>query len=83
MIGLHYLAVFLAMIVTDFVWAQYTRAVADHRINKGGLMAIGIITIGAYVTTSYVANPWMLLPAAAGAYVGTASSVWWEKRKKA
>lgn len=75
------LLVFVAMIVTDIVWAQYTHAVSSHNLRKAPPMAVAIIGIGAFVTTSYVENHWLIIPAAIGAYIGTFMSVWWEKRK--
>ena len=80
---IHVALVFVAMVATDIVWAQYTRAVADHNLRKAPVMAAAIISIGAFVTTSYVQDYWMILPAAAGAYVGTFLSVWWEGRNRA
>lgn len=59
------------MTATDIVWGQYTRAVASHKTHKACVMAVLIILTGAFVTTAYVENPWMLVPAVFGAYIGT------------
>ena len=66
-----YLLVFFAMTALDFCWARYT--VATSRLNalRSGIWASLLILLSGFVTTSYVADHTMLLPACAGAFIGT------------
>ena len=70
-----WLEIFVAMIAVDFVWAHYTKAITDKRALKAGLNAIGILALGAFGIISYTTNHWLLIPACAGAFVGTYSAV--------
>jgi len=65
------LAAFGAMVALDFAWAKYTIYCADRRPAHAAAIASIIFGLGAYVTLTYVDDPWMLLPATAGALVGT------------
>lgn len=62
---------FAAMVALDLVWAAYTIKVQKKKPALAGLYASAIMLINAVVTISYVTEPWMLLPVAAGAFVGT------------
>lgn len=62
---------FLGMCVLDLVWAHYTRAMAQRHAWRGAFLASAMICISGVVTLSYVTDWRMLLPAAAGAFVGT------------
>jgi hypothetical protein len=70
-----YIIVFIVMTLTDFVWAQYTAAIAKDKAFPAGLWSIGIILFGSYVTKSYVDDYWMIIPASIGAFAGTFLSV--------
>lgn len=63
--------VFLAMFATDMMWAMYTRQVADRKPLAAAAASVGLLVMGALVTLSYVTNPILLLPAAAGGFAGT------------
>ena len=76
--ALTFFAVFCAMTLTDFVWARYTKAIADGRIWPASSLSVAIIMCGAYVTTSYVENHWNLIPAGLGAFAGTWISMKWD-----
>lgn len=65
------LTVFLSMLMLDFVWAVYTRAVAEKRPSLASTCASAIIVLSGTAAIGYVNDPWMLIPAAAGAFVGT------------
>jgi uncharacterized membrane protein YfcA len=67
--------VFAAMTALDFVFAEYTRATADRHAIKASLWASTIIVLTGFVTTSYVENHWLMIPAAIGAFAGTWLSV--------
>jgi len=66
-----YLAVFLAMAVTDGVWAQWMTAVANHNALEAAFWTTGTIILGAFVVVSYVENKRLVLPAALGGAIGT------------
>lgn len=65
--------VFTATVIADVIWAEWARAVSLRRADLAAVYAAGIIVCGAFVTIEYVHDHWLLLPAAAGAFVGT----WW------
>lgn len=63
--------VFLAFIVVDFTFAKYTVACAEKRVPAAMLWSALIPLFSGFVAIQYVSNPWMLVPTAAGAAVGT------------
>jgi hypothetical protein len=70
------LGAFLAMLVADWMWTKYIRATAEHRPVRAGLYSAAIVITGGVITMAVIASPWYLLPASAGAFVGT----WWAAR---
>jgi hypothetical protein len=62
---------FLSVAALDFVWAKYTYAMTGRRPIAAGLYASAIFGLGGVAVLTYATNPWMLLPAVAGAFVGT------------
>ena len=72
-----YLAVFSAAAVNDVVWTKYIAAVSGHKALAAGLWATGTILLGAFGIVSYTADHFALIPAAAGAFVGTYFTVRW------
>jgi hypothetical protein len=66
-----WIGVFLAMAALDYVWAKYTHAVTDRYINRASTYATLIILCNGFVVIEYVKDYWLLIPTAAGAYVGT------------
>jgi hypothetical protein len=65
------LIVFVALFALDLVWARYTSAITDRRRMLAGVYASAIIALSGYAAINYVNDPWMLLPAMAGAFFGT------------
>ena len=65
------LYVFLATALMDVFWAQYIRATAGKRAFAGGVYAALLLGLSATVVMAYVNNVAMILPAMAGAFVGT------------
>jgi uncharacterized membrane protein YfcA len=62
---------FFGMVALDFVWARYTlNLVKKYHATSGGYAAT-IMLLNGVVTLTYVHDPWMILPAAVGAFVGT------------
>ena len=67
--------VFAAMAVLDFVFAEYTKATADRKSLAASKWAALIIPLNVVVVSGYVTVWWMLVPAAAGAWLGTLLSI--------
>lgn len=68
---LNAIVIFALLFVLDFVWALYTRAIqADHAGMASGTAAF-IFLLNGLATVSYVAEPWLLGFAMAGAFAGT------------
>jgi hypothetical protein len=68
------LQVFLAfgsVALLDYVWAKYTYAMTSHKPVLAGAYASAIFGLGGAAVLTYASNPWMLVPAVAGAFVGT------------
>lgn len=75
------LIVFTGVFALDFAWAKYNIATAEKRILKSSIYSVAIYLLSAVVIMQYVENHWLLIPASAGAFLGTGYSVWHEKRK--
>lgn len=73
--------VFASMAALDLVWARYTYAMVHHRIFKSGVYAVLIIGLSGTTIIGYTSNHWLLIPAAFGAFGGTALATWYDKRK--
>lgn len=73
------LAAFWAVFFADFVWARYITAIAEARKLHASAWAVALLVLSGVATIAYVNNHWMLIPAAAGAFVGT----WFSIRKSA
>lgn len=65
------LAVFLVTAALDAVWTWYVQGLAAKRVWQAATCAASLILLGAFNTVSIVGNPWLALPASAGAFVGT------------
>lgn len=68
---IEWLLIFAVNAILDVVWAKYTLAVTARRPVLSGFWASGIVTVGAISIILYTANFWLIIPAAAGAFVGT------------
>lgn len=62
---------FGAMFALDFVWVYYTRAVTARRVVPAGGWAAGITVLNGVAAIIYVGDPWTIVPAGLGAFVGT------------
>ncbi len=63
--------VFTALFVLDYIWARYTVAVGDQLAVRAAVYATAIMALNGYAAIGYTQNPWLLIPAAAGAFIGT------------
>jgi hypothetical protein len=84
-----WLLMFLAMVIVDFIYAHYTKAASAHRAYAAANWAASMPFVNGLVVLLYVGDPWLLIPCAAGAWVGTFFSmrldtyvshwrVWWD-----
>lgn len=80
MIAAKVLSVFLTAFVLDVFWALYIRRTAEGRAEQAGLYAAALMLLGAYNTMSFMSQPWLLAPIAAGAWLGTYTVVRFEHR---
>jgi hypothetical protein len=64
-------------------WARYTYAINSKARLPAGLYSAAVIALGGFSIISYTENHWMLMPAAAGAFVGTVLAVHMELRNRA
>lgn len=65
------LGVFAAYLVIDFAWALYTKHVTANNGMTAGLLSAVIVVLNGVGTIGFTTNHWMLVPAAAGAVLGT------------
>lgn len=70
-----YVFAFFGMVVLDFVWGRYTKAIADRKLIAGSIYAVGTVIGGAYLVIGYTDNHWLLIPVGLGAFVGTFLSI--------
>lgn len=64
-------AVFFSMIFVDLAWSVYIRALAKDKVLHAAFYSLFIMLCGAFTSINYIQDHWMLLPAAAGGFVGT------------
>lgn len=77
-----FILVMLAMIVADICWAMYFIEIDKRRVYAAGAWSAVIIIASAFITTSYVEDKSMVPAAALGAFIGTAGTVYYKKRKE-
>jgi hypothetical protein len=70
------LAAFLSVMIADVLWTRFIIAAAERRAIPAASYSAAIVLAGGVTTLAVVASPWYLLPASAGAFVGT----WWAAR---
>lgn len=75
-----WLLAFLCMAATDLCWVWCVRKVRDDRALQAGVWAVAQFTTYAIAILLCVEKMEFLIPAAAGAFVGTASGVWLAKK---
>ena len=80
--AIKFILVMLAMIVADVCWAMYFIEIDKRRVYAAGAWASIIIIASAFITTSYVEDKSMVPAAALGAFIGTAATVYYKKRKE-
>lgn len=66
-----WITTFLAMTITDLMWAWYVKKVNANNAFMSGVAAVGLFAVGAITVVGYANNPILIIPASAGAFVGT------------
>ena len=80
--AIKFILVTLAMIVADVCWAMYFIEIDKRRVWAAGIWSAIIIIASAFITTSYVEDKSMVPAAALGAFIGTAGTVYYKKKKE-
>jgi hypothetical protein len=68
---LPHVVVFVLTFVVDVCWANYNMTSADKLPAKAALWSMMIVLTGTFSTQLWLANHWVLIDSAAGAFVGT------------
>lgn len=68
--------VFLLMFVLDIVWSKCIWSVSGDSPGRAAAWASAFYVISTLVVLDVVKQPWMMIPAAAGAWTGTYFIVW-------
>ena len=66
-----WLEVFLGLVVIDILYAIYTKQIQKDNPLRSSVSATAIYLINAAIVIGFVQDPWLLIPAALGAFVGT------------
>lgn len=74
---LSWLLAFVGMTVLDITFAAWAKAVSSARPIKASVIAAVLYAVAAYVTVSIVGDNWLIIPACAGAFVGTYIGTRW------
>lgn len=78
---IEWLVIFSALTVTDVCWGYYINKVKEGKALPSAVWSVLLYLTGSIAVVGWVKDPWLLIPAAAGAFVGTYISVWLNKRK--
>jgi peptidoglycan biosynthesis protein MviN/MurJ (putative lipid II flippase) len=80
--AIKFILVMLAMIVADVCWTYYFLKVEERKPIDAGIWSALIIVASAFITTSYVADKSLVPAAVLGAFIGTAGTVYYKKKKE-
>jgi peptidoglycan biosynthesis protein MviN/MurJ (putative lipid II flippase) len=78
---LTFLGVMVAMIIADICWTYYFIKVEERKALAAGIWSSLITISGSFITTSYVHDRSLVLAAVIGAFIGTAGTVYFKKKK--
>ncbi len=70
------------MVVADVCWTFYFIKVEERKVIASGVWSSLIIIASAFITTSYVEDRSLVPAAVIGAFIGTAGTVWYKKKKE-
>ena len=68
---LNFIIAFFCLMLLDFVWVFYTRAMIEHRAFRSGYTAALVQLFGGSATLAIVADPFAIGGMMLGAFVGT------------
>ncbi len=77
---LSWITTFLAVFVADVCWTYWGRRIKDGAPHVAANWAAILFLTSGYATISFVGNFWLLIPATAGAWLGTRFAIWWDER---
>jgi peptidoglycan biosynthesis protein MviN/MurJ (putative lipid II flippase) len=77
-----FILVILAMIIADVCWTYYFIKVEERKAIASGIWSALIIVASSFITTSYVEDKSLVPAAVIGAFIGTAGTVWYKKKKE-
>ena len=66
-----YVTTFFAIFLLDVVYTYYLRCVADNSVLGASFWSVACYILGSVAVINYTTNHWLILPAIAGAFVGT------------
>jgi uncharacterized membrane protein YfcA len=66
-----YVTTFFAIFLLDVVYTYYLRCVADNSVLGASFWSVACYIFGSVAVINYTTNHWLLIPAMAGAFVGT------------
>lgn len=67
--------------MADLLWAIYIRRTTEGKAIPAATYSALIVLLGAVVVTTYVENSYYLIPAVAGAFIGTLATIRFDKKK--
>jgi hypothetical protein len=74
--------VMFAMILTDVCWTVYFMKVEERKSVAAGIWSALIMLAGGTVTMNYVEDKTLIIAALIGAFIGTAGTVEYKRRKE-
>lgn len=77
--GWQYFAVFALTLIVDVFWTRYTLATTRRDSLAAGIWSAAIVLGGTMGTQIWLANHWVVVASALGAFVGTVGAVRWGK----
>lgn len=72
---------FVLLALLDIIWAKCVWALNEGTPAKAAAWASAFYVISTLAVLDVVKQPWLILPAAAGAFAGTYLMVWHKRRK--
>lgn len=66
-----WLAVFTATVIADFLWARWSIACTDTRPIAASIYSSMIVLCSGFTMIEFTRDPWLLIPSALGAAIGT------------
>jgi hypothetical protein len=73
------LVIFAVYTALDMLYALYTMDIVSRKPMRAANVGALLYLLIAYGTTTYVKNPWYIVPAVLGSWLGTYVVVKWKK----